>query len=120
MLNTRASKPAAIAGAVKAQEPMAGRTTITDPVDTAQWSQPGISMLVWGIALATLLPTLVVLLSAWQVRVGHSLLTWFSTCALHQQQQNDDHCCWQPSADCAGSCCDAPMQCLLQVHLNMQ
>jgi hypothetical protein len=66
---------AASAGAVKPQEPVAGRTTITDPVNTATWSQPGISMPVWGIALATLLPTLVVLLSAWQVRDGNNQLT---------------------------------------------
>jgi hypothetical protein len=74
---------AVFAGAVRPQEPAAGRTTITDTVDTAHWSQPGISMPVWGIALATLLPTLVVLLSAWQVRDGDSLLTLCYICSLH-------------------------------------
>jgi hypothetical protein len=49
---------------------MAGRTAITDTAaaGTAHWSQPGINVPVWGIAVATLLPTLVVLLAAWQVR----------------------------------------------------
>ncbi|WIA31963.1 hypothetical protein OEZ86_002818 [Tetradesmus obliquus] len=51
---------------VHPQEPMSGRTAITSAEDRAHWSQTGITVPVWGIAIATLLPTLAVLLCAWQ------------------------------------------------------
>uniref|UniRef100_A0A383VEC8 Apple domain-containing protein n=1 Tax=Tetradesmus obliquus TaxID=3088 RepID=A0A383VEC8_TETOB len=51
---------------VHSQEPMSGRTAITSAEDRAHWSQTGITVPVWGIAIATLLPTLAVLLCAWQ------------------------------------------------------
>lgn len=59
--------PAGPAGPVHPQEPMSGRTAITSAEDRAHWSQTGITVPVWGIAIATLLPTLAVLLCAWQV-----------------------------------------------------
>jgi hypothetical protein len=50
---------------------MSGRVAITDAADqSAHWSQPGINVPIWGIAIATLLPTLAVLLFAWQVHAA--------------------------------------------------
>jgi hypothetical protein len=52
---------------------MAGRTAISSTADdTAHWSQTGITVPVWGIAIATLLPTLAILLLAWQVSAAGS------------------------------------------------
>lgn len=59
------------AGTSPPLEPMAGRTVIFDDlVQNPHWGGNGSTLAPWKVALATLLPTLAVLLVAWQVGVA--------------------------------------------------
>lgn len=51
---------------------MSGRTSVLDPAGPTPWAGSDTSFPVWKIAVATLLPTLSVLLIAWQVRVPNA------------------------------------------------
>lgn len=63
--------PTPLSGTAPPQVPMAGRATVQDYHNQAAWDTGSVP--VWRVALATLLPTIAVLLLAWQVMQQYSV-----------------------------------------------